>query len=1227
MKSSLGTDLNVLNVKSMPLQGRHLIEASAGTGKTFNITRIYLRLIIEKRLPVDQILVMTFTNAATEELRGRLSETLREAQQYWQSDSFRAEHSDPVFAYLYAENDPDDALKLINQALLGMDESAVFTLHGFCNRVLKQLAFETGGALSVELNQDLLPLTEQAIQDWFRANRYDNQKMNSLAENGWHTPESFYAAFGHLIRNALSVERLDNATIERDIAATAEILTERYRRELQLLLDRLLEQQATIFSDLIDSHKQAEQRRAEWQVLVNWLENPVVDDIPLEVGGFLNGNRYRTKPDSQRLLKPIADLRKKINETRDKQLNQFQRRAQMIASFDVVDEAVDWIRARIASEKQRKGEWGFDDLILRVADTVANSTALAKALLSQFPVALIDEFQDTDQSQYRILFNVYKSPTDTDHEASPSSLLLMIGDPKQAIYGFRGGDIYTYLRARNDADFVWVMDTNWRSTEQMVKAYNRLFWGAPLADTGKPVFGSQIGYEQINSTPNAAAAKKPMYDPLDSKRKALTVVLSELTEAQLQGNKSDTQQVYQAQICHWMVAEIQRLLAQTRLGERATEPSDIAILVRDKNEAAVIQSCLQDVGLNSVYLSDQTRLFDAIEAHELLRVLHGVWHYHSDSDLIKALSSSFTGFPIDQLQYMQSDPMHPSWGDARQTAKQLRQYWLSNGSLALIIYMLRHHYQPRENNERVLTNVLHIAEALQKHSQRSQHPLQVLQWLREQIATPSGEEAFQQRLESDATLIKIVTQHKSKGLEYPFVFVPFANEYSDPTKHGNAFKTVYEYFEPKCQQRLCQLGPSEYALDLVRQQAHEESVRLLYVAMTRPEYRCYMGVGAHLQTSESSLGRVLQVTTDAPDWSTTLQLIAQEPDSECCVVSAQCEIPAEEVKAVNLDAPALKAKTLTVSLQSDWRIHSFSGLIRSSTHTDLLNREHERFLPASEVLLAPHHPQTDDERVQVGIRFSFPKGALPGNFLHDALEHADFQNPDWSSVCEAANHQYDLLHSSEQLAQTQSWLSDVIETPLIAHSSEDQSTFKLSQLTSIQVAKEAEFYFPLAAASVADLQAALVSHRQHLHHKGLLSFYADDSLSSLSNQELQGMMHGFIDLTVQHNGRFYIIDYKSTHLGEHWDDYLPETLCRNNTEHHYDLQYLIYSLALHRRLKNVIPDYQVSQHFGGVIYLYLRGMHPLNTRQQGVFYTPIDEQLMNRLDAAVSGQNVRGVEA
>ena len=205
--------------------------------------------------------------------------------------------------------------------------------------------------------------------------------------------------------------------------------------------------------------------------------------------------------------------------------------------------------------------------------------------------------------------------------------------------------------------------------------------------------------------------------------------------------------------------------------------------------------------------------------------------------------------------------------------------------------MLRSHYQPRNNNERVLTNVLHIAESLQNHAQRNQHPLQVLQWFKQQINSPSGDEAFQQRLESDAALIKIVTQHKSKGLEYPFVFVPFANEYSDPAKQGNGFKAVYEFYDPERQQRICQLGPSEYALELVRQQAHEESVRLLYVAMTRPEYRCYMGVGPHLSNSQSPFGIALQIDAQEPNWLTALQGIIGEPDSQCTVVKANTDCP------------------------------------------------------------------------------------------------------------------------------------------------------------------------------------------------------------------------------------------------------------------------------------------------------------------------------------------------
>ncbi len=1218
MKSSLGTELNVLSVEHIPLTGRHLIEASAGTGKTFNITRIYLRLIIERGLAVEQILVMTFTNAATEELRGRLSETLRQAQQYWRSEETRAEESDSIFAYLYANNDPEIALRQINQALLAMDEAAVFTLHGFCNRILKQLAFETGGALSVELNQDALPLMEQVVQDWFRTHRHDASIMWALAENGWQTPEAFYGAFGQLIYSSTPVELLRKETVERDINTSASVLLAHYAAELSAHYDNLCQHKNIIFDDLVDSHKQAEQRQYEWQVLLDWLANPSVDNIPDEVGAFLNGNRYRSKPESKQLLKPLADTRKSLKEARDKQRLQFERRTQMVASLDVIHSAIMWIRARLATEKHRRGEWGFDDLIQQVADTVAKSDALANGLVTQFPVALVDEFQDTDHQQYTILSKVYK-PRATDEHRAESPLLMMIGDPKQAIYGFRGGDIYTYLKARSDAEYLWVMDTNWRSTHQMVAAYNRVFLGGPLVAPGYPVFGEQIGYEQVNSTPHAAAAKRPLHDPLSEHRKALTVVVSELSEEQLASSKADIKQTYQAQICTWMAAEIQRLLGESRLGERSTKPSDIAILVRDKNEAATVQSSLHRAGLNSVFLSDKTRLFVSLEAHELLRVLHGIWHYQSDSELVKALSSSFTGFPVENLHLMQSDPLHPSWGDARQLAQQLRHYWLTNGCLALILHMLRSHYQPRNNNERVLTNVLHIAESLQNHAQRNQHPLQVLQWFKQQINSPSGDEAFQQRLESDAALIKIVTQHKSKGLEYPFVFVPFANEYSDPAKQGNGFKAVYEFYDPERQQRICQLGPSEYALELVRQQAHEESVRLLYVAMTRPEYRCYMGVGPHLSNSQSPFGITLQIDAQEPNWLAALQVITDEPDSQCTVVKANTDCPQKISVSEVEPSESLTVQNLTVSLRTKWRIHSFSGLTKESSGTDLSGREHERFAPLAVSLIEPSILEpSNNQTVDGGIRFSFPKGALPGNFLHDALELAEFQRPNWPAVCEKVNQQYDLIHSDLQRQLTHQWLDDVLNTPLNIVRETVSDSVRLSQLANNQVAKEAEFYFPLSGGALTGLYAALSVHRNELCQRGLLDQVSMES-HRLNDDVLEGMMHGFIDLTMQVNGRFYVVDYKSTYLGDHFDCYLPNDLCRNNTEHSYDLQYLIYSLALHRRLRNIIPDYRIERHFGGVIYLYLRGMHPNNQKQQGVFYAPISEQVLNLLDASFSG--------
>ncbi|HEY5718575.1 MAG TPA: UvrD-helicase domain-containing protein, partial [Motiliproteus sp.] len=402
-----------LDPAGLLLSGRHLIEASAGTGKTFNITRLYLRLLLERRLPVQQILVMTFTKAATEELRGRIDRELRHAAAHWG----RLGQSDPFFAALEARVDPQLAPLLLHNALLHLDEAAIFTIHGFCARVLRQHALASDLAMELEMEADTSEQALEAVRDWLRGIAHQ-PAYQLLSERGWHTPEAFMALFGRAIRSQAELLAAEPQQFI-DTALTAK----------QTVRQQLLALEGEIDTRLISSHKEVVKRGQEWETLLNWLGNDEIGVPPKLAMDFVNGNRYRKDEELKQWLQPFKDLKE--------QLPALAQAAKQAAAYPLVRDGIAAIRARFAAAKTQQGLMDFDDLISLLAERVSavEGAALVSALRNQYPVALVDEFQDTDPHQYAILERVYPPRAQAvEGDGKEPSALFMIGDPKQAIY-------------------------------------------------------------------------------------------------------------------------------------------------------------------------------------------------------------------------------------------------------------------------------------------------------------------------------------------------------------------------------------------------------------------------------------------------------------------------------------------------------------------------------------------------------------------------------------------------------------------------------------------------------------------------------------------------------------------------------------------------------------------------------------------------------------------------
>lgn len=952
----------------LPLIGERLIEASAGTGKTFTIAALYLRLLLglggeaayPRAISVEELLVVTFTEAATEELRGRIRSNIHELR----IACLRGESDNPLYSALLAEiADKDDAAKTLLLAERQMDEAAVFTIHGFCQRMLSLNAFESGMLFEQQLIEDESRLRYQACADFWRRHCYPlTRDIAAVIHDVWKGPRDLLKSLDRWLQGEapqLKSPPAPNETLaerHQQIIARIDSLKQQWREQVG-------EIEGVLENSGLDRRKFNRGNQGKWMEKVNaWAQEETLSyQLPDALEKFAQSFLLeRTKAGGEPPVHPLFSAVESL----------------LASSLTLTDlvlaRAMVEIRDAVAREKRRRGELGFDDMLSRLDEALRGDSGetLASAIRQRFPVAMIDEFQDTDPQQYRIFRRIWRR--------QPETALLLIGDPKQAIYAFRGADIFTYMKARGDVAAHYTLDTNWRSSPGMVGSVNRLF---SLSD-------NPFMFHEIPFLPVKAAAK--------NKGLRFTVDAADVPAMNVWLMPGDTvgsgdYQTFMAQLCatqirDWLSAG-QRGRALLWRGEtsRPVQASDITVLVRNRLEAAQVREALQTLGIPSVYLSNRDSVFETLEAQELLWLLQAVLAPERENTLRSALATSMFGLTALDIENLNQDEQ--AWDALVEEFSEYRQIWRQRGVMPMLRALMtaRHiaeNLLATRGGERRLTDILHISELLQEAASQLESEHALVRWLAQHIAEPDSNAASQQmRLESDKHLVQIVTIHKSKGLEYPLVWLPFIARFR---KQDQAFYHDRETFAA-----VLDLGQDEASLELAEAERLAEDLRLLYVALTRAVWHCSLGV-APLSSRKSgnsdfhlsALGRLLQAGEAMDAAGLAARLV------DFCHGDIALQIPGEldltPWQAPAATIPRLSARELQRRIADDWRVTSYSGLQQHgfSGGQDLLPRLDVDAAGVGEVVeepqLTPHQ---------------FPRGAAPGTFLHSLFEELDFTQP------------------------------------------------------------------------------------------------------------------------------------------------------------------------------------------------------------------------------------------
>ncbi|WP_225181399.1 exodeoxyribonuclease V subunit beta [Pectobacterium aroidearum] len=1175
-----------LDVMTLPLLGERLIEASAGTGKTYTLAALYLRLLLglgkqaayPRPLLVEEILVVTFTEAATEELRERIRARIHALRIACLRKSAQGEESekpkDASLVQLLAEiSDHRDAADVLLAAERQMDEAAIYTIHGFCQRMLSTNAFESGVLFEQVLIEDEQPLRRQACADFWRRYCYPLPvEVARIVGLEWKGPENLLADLAPYLHGEAPAFRLipeEDETLQSrhdKIVATIDA----YK---QCWLASAADLEALISASGVDKRSYSSKHLPNWlQKVTLWAEQqPTLDyQLPKDLV------RFSQQAFIEKTKKGEPPVHALFEET-DRLL------ATPLSLRDlVIVRALSAIRESVSEEKRQRAELGFDDLLSRldVALQQSGGERLASAIRERYPVAMIDEFQDTDPQQYRIFRTLYVG--------QPQCGLLLIGDPKQAIYAFRGADIFTYMHARGEVAAHYTLGTNWRSSHQMVHGVNRLF--------------ERLEYPFIFQNIPFLPVK-----PAESKRGLVFEVAGKPQPALqfwLTGSEPIGIGDYQQRMARQCAAQIRDWLAASQRNEawlvtddsrRLVKASDMSVLVRSRREASLIRDALSRLSIPSVYLSNRDSVFSTPEASDMLWLLQAVLAPEQERTLRSAMATALMGLDAGQVDALgQSET---AWDALVDEFAGYRALWRQKGVLPMLRALMSRH-QLAENllasaeGERRLTDILHIGELLQDASATLDSEHALVRWLSQQIVQPNPQAENQQlRLESDRHLVQIVTIHKSKGLEYPLVWLPFISHFR--------VQDQGIYHDRESYQAVLDLQNHEESQTLAEEERLAEDLRLLYVALTRSIYHCSVGV-APIQRSrkkdgssdmhQSALGYLLQRGKEAEAATLVSELEGMVGDG-----IALTPLQATEEQRWQPDRPELaelRARHIERQLRDGWRVTSYSGLQQhgSAGAQDLVPRLDIEAIgerqEGDETQLTPH---------------TFPRGASPGTFLHSLFETLDFTQPiDDGWLAEQLQLQGFEAHWQPVL---KAWMDTLLQTPL------NEPGITLSALDNADKQAELQFYIPIEA----PIQAAQLD-RLAKHHDPLSA-----RCPALSFQQVKGMLKGFIDLVFRWEGRYYLLDYKSNWLGPDASAYTQTAMMQSMAEHRYDLQYQLYTLALHRYLRHRIADYDYERHFGGVFYLFLRGVEESHSGN-GIFACRPSAEFVFGLDTLFKGK-------
>lgn len=1156
----------------------YLIEASAGTGKTWTVEHLFIKSLLEATVDgvainLSNILVVTFTNDATDELKARIQTQIQNTfnQIIYLHNTGSLTNHNQFTEYLQTRINTLDYkkdLQILNRALQNFDNASIFTIHGFCNKVLRDYQFESKTNNGFGLVTDRSDVIQHLVTEFIRSRVITNSKFITSLDKVMSNLEAFFTTKDYnltLIRRIASKIPKDLFIIENGV----------YKLKYKLLEPKLTLE----------------------EILTSELDG--INDKELK---------------SEFLVHLIQFIATKYQSVCDRQNNAL----------------------------------SYDDLIQKVADSLTSNIGLVEEIFEQYPVAFIDEFQDTDSLQWQIFSQIYKldqisrtdNSSDAHHLANGRGILVAVGDPKQAIYHFRGADINTYLNARNHMNKQFELFNNFRSTPNIVNFINKLF----QESNQENCFGDKISYHPITANQNSSD-KLPSSIKLKAHAEQCGILNHKFydDDVHLVVVNGKTKNLRRQNLLKSLTFEILALLNIDH-----SLKGKIAILVTKNREATEIVNYLRVYGVKATELK-LGNIYATKSAHELYKILFALFDLTNKRAFTQAISTSLFNLPLTELSITTSEEVsRPLIEKMQQRFFYYKQVLDSSGVFSLIYAILLDMIMNDENSNlsirltnRELANLWQLAELLNKQHYQLNNPLELLLWFKSKLSNVenklstdltdidgNNEELI--RLDNDDEQILVTTQHGAKGLEFDIVFCPYFknNIHLDGANDYNYRRPFFSSYT------LNGHISSEIIMDEVIghkivDEDNKETNRLNYVALTRAKSRLYIylkqptldkfGRKYNASQKPDKIVELFGYVKNNPEdnshklfnyskfFSTTPELAIKSPNELKGVVSYNLNtVTLDDLEKLRLNSSNPKSTIVNINPYvtqnfapiANYVRQSYSGLtkIKNDQHS-----EHDYYTDSSTDLIISGDNNLDMETSHYRYQVLFDndlKGAVFGTLFHGLCELYPFTTDQLMSVLSNYN-----INKPEYVTELSQMIDEAFKYKILYNQSLNDLNTKIHEL-------DFNLYVTNSISLKSDI-ASLIGSYFGINHPFTLACHRLDEIKS-------GFLVGFIDLCFEHNGKYWVLDYKTNKL----DDYTFSEVNTNHNaivesmaEHHYYLQYLLYLVALKRYLEKRLKIDDATNLIGGAIYYYVRGIYTINPKDGDGIYTDVNcQNLVSELD-------------